>query len=178
VKLAPAWSHPIAVADLLLEGSEFELTPTDEERAALANYVGVLAVPTLIAKFKVTPDSSGGASVIGRLEGTVRQNCIVSLELFDNGVREDIAVRFVPEGTEVSVTDDGAELGEEDPQDIIKNGKLDLGALVSEFLALGIDPYPRRPGAVFTPAAEEQTDEGSSAFAVLAKLKEKGRQVD
>ncbi len=178
MKLEPVWSHPIAVADLSPDGSDFTLSPNDEERAALAHYVGVLAVPTLIAKFRVARDSSGGASVIGHLEGTVQQNCVVSLEPFDNPVREDIAVRFVPEGTEVSVNDDGAELGEEDPQDVITNGKLDLGALVSEFLALGIDPFPRRPGAVFTPPVDEKRDEGSPVFAVLAKLKEKGRQVD
>lgn len=178
MKLEPVWSHPIAVSDLSSEGSEFELIPNDEERAALAQYAGVLAVPALAAKFKVAPDNSGGASVIGHLEGRVQQNCVVSLESFDNVVREDIAVRFVPEGTEVSVNDDGAELGEEDPQDIIRNGKVDLGALVCEFLALGIDPYPRRPGAVFRPPVDEKKNEGSTAFAVLAKLKEKGRQGD
>lgn len=178
MKPEPAWSHRIAIARLLPDGTEFELAPNDEERAALAHHVGVLAVPALIAKLKVSPDNSGGASVIGHLEGTVRQNCVVSLEPFDNDVREEIAVRFVPEGTEVGVNDDGAEMGEEDPQDLIRNGMLDLGALVSEFLALGIDPYPRHPDAVFTPPADNEKAEGSTAFAALAKLKQKGSQVD
>lgn len=178
MKVPQPYNHSVAVAELVAGGSDFELTPNEEERAVLAQFAGVEAVPYLIVRFKVTPDSSGGAGVVGRLEGTVRQTCIVSLEAFDNAVQEDIAVRFVPEGATVDVNDAGAELGEEDPQDVIKNGAIDLGALTSEFLALAIDPYPRRPGAVFTPPADAQTGEASSPFAILAKLKEKGRQVD
>jgi hypothetical protein len=31
---------------------------------------------------------------------------------------------------------------------------IDLGALATEFLILGIDPYPRKPGTVFEPPWE------------------------
>ena len=49
---------------------------------------------------------------------------------------------------------------------------IDLGAVATEFLILGIDPYPRKPGAVFeAPAAGEG---GGHPFAALAALK-KGR---
>jgi hypothetical protein len=46
---------------------------------------------------------------------------------------------------------------------------VDLGALATEFLILGLDPYPRKAGAVFQPPAPAQPDE--SPFAALAKLK-------
>jgi hypothetical protein len=46
---------------------------------------------------------------------------------------------------------------------------VDLGALATEFLILGLDPYPRKAGAVFQPPARAQPDE--SPFAALAKLK-------
>ncbi len=36
--------------------------------------------------------------------------------------------------------------GGEDPPDPIIDGKIDLGALAAEFFALGLDPYPRKPG--------------------------------
>ena len=42
----------------------------------------------------------------------------------------------------------------------------------------GIDPYPRRPGAVFAPPDTAAEDAASSPFAALAKLKQKGRQGD
>jgi len=52
------------------------------------------------------------------------------------------------------------------------DGKVDLGALATEFLILGLDPYPRKPDAIFQPPADGQPDEGP--FAALGVLK-KGR---
>jgi len=179
MKSESAWSHLIAVAELPPQGTEIELMPNEETRARLARYTGVLAVPSLTAKLKIVPDGAGGAMVAGSMNAIVRQNCVVSLESFDNPVHEEILLRFVPEGTQLHVADEAFESGEEDPQDVIKGGMLDLGALVSEFLALGIDPYPRKPGVVFiSPAADEKRGEDSTPFAALAKLKEKGRQRD
>ena len=34
------------------------------------------------------------------------------------------------------------------------DGKIDLGALAAEFFALGLDPYPRKPGAEFVAPPE------------------------
>jgi hypothetical protein len=48
-------------------------------------------------------------------------------------------------------------------------GTVDLGALATEFLILGLDPYPRKPGATFQPPGGASADEGP--FAALAKLK-------
>jgi hypothetical protein len=40
---------------------------------------------------------------------------------------------------------------------------------VTEFLILGLDPYPRKPGVVFQPPHDDKPDPGP--FAGLAKLK-------
>ena len=48
-------------------------------------------------------------------------------------------------------------------------GTVDLGALAAEFLILGIDPYPRKPGALFQPPPDAKPDQGP--FAALAALK-------
>ena len=48
-------------------------------------------------------------------------------------------------------------------------GLVDLGALAIEFLILGLDPYPRRPGAVFQPPPAAKPDE--TPFAALASLR-------
>ena len=58
---------------------------------------------------------------------------------------------------------------DDDEPDPIVDGKIDLGALAAEFLALGLDPYPRKPGAEFAaPVAEEDDD---SPFAPLDHFK-------
>jgi uncharacterized metal-binding protein YceD (DUF177 family) len=163
-----SWTHPVVVADLPPEGAEFALKPDEGVRAELARHAGVQAVSALAARFRVTPDGRGGASVEGDLTATVRQACVVTLELFDNRIEERIAARFAPEAALVP----GTAL-DEDPPDPIVDGMLDLGALVAEFLALSIDPYPRKPGAVFTPPSEPN-NETDSPFAVLGKLKNTG----
>jgi hypothetical protein len=59
--------------------------------------------------------------------------------------------------------------GETEP---LIGGSVDLGALATEFLILGLDPYPRKPGAIFQPPMDLEPEEGP--FAALAALK-KGR---
>jgi len=173
----PAWSHPLTIADLPPEGAALKLIPGEKERTALAHYVGVLAVPALVADVKATPDGKGGVVIEGDLAATVRQTCVVSLEPFDNAVNEHIALRLLPESAAAFAASEDDE-DERDPADVIRGGIVDLGMLVAEFLALGVDPYPRRPGAEFTPPEAAAVDEASSPFAALAKLKQKGRQGD
>lgn len=170
----PVWSYPLAVGDLPEEGTALKLVPNEQERAALARHVGVVAVPSLSADLQVRPDGKGGLEVEGDLSATMRQTCVVSLEPFDNAVNEHIDLRFLPEGAASALAEDAE--GESDPADVIHDGVIDLGALVTEFLALGVDPYPRRPGVTFAPPEPEER--GTSAFAALAKLKAKGRQGD
>lgn len=163
-----AWTHPIVVAELPEEGAEFRLEPDDATRAALANFVGVLAVLRLSAVFQVTPSADGGASVEGSLEATVTQECGLTLEPFDNSVSEPIALRFAPEGSAIAMPGKPDDELDFDPPDVIENGTLDLAVIATEFLALGVDPYPRKPGAVFQ---SPEPDAKSSAFAALEQLK-------
>ena len=72
-------------------------------------------------------------------------------------------------GTQVRLTivgsnfDDGAFA-------VLSDGTADLGAIAAEFLLLGIDPYPRKPGAEFAQPAQEGA--ATTPFAALAKLKD------
>jgi uncharacterized metal-binding protein YceD (DUF177 family) len=172
----PVWSHPLVVADIPDEGEDLTLVPDEETRVALARFSNVLAVPRLSAQLHLQPDGAGGAVVTGELDGTVRQNCVVSLEPFDNRVHEEIALRFAPE--EAAKADPDIDIEEADPSDAIRNGVIDLGAMVSEFLVLGIDPYPRKPGAVFTRPESAGGGEGNKPFAALARLRKNGSSTD
>jgi hypothetical protein len=57
-----------------------------------------------------------------------------------------------------------------DPPDPIIGGRIDLGALAAEFLSLGLDPYPRKPGVDFE-APEGDAPGEESPFAALGKLR-------
>ena len=46
-------------------------------------------------------------------------------------------------------------------------GCVDLGAIATEYFLLGIDPYPRKEGAVFEPRLAK--DPAANPFAALAR---------
>jgi len=167
---APAFSHPVVVAHLPEGGATFHLEPDESTRAALAKQLDIVAIPALRATVHLVPDGRGGVNVDGHVDATVRQTCVATLEPFDTPLSEEIGMRFEPEdrlpelrpGAEVEVSAD-------DIPDPIVNGIIDVGAVASEFLALGLDPYPRKPGAVFQSPADATGE--ASPFAALAGLR-------
>lgn len=163
------WSFPVAIGKLAEAGEEFDLVPDEAAREALAQFVDVLAVPSLRARFQVRP-SGRGITVDGSIEGAVRQVCVVTLEPFDNPIFETVSLRFAPQGSGMQETDVALDPAADDPPEPLVNGMIDLAAVVAEFLALVIDPYPRKPGVVFSPPEDTAAKE-PSPFAVLEKLK-------
>lgn len=166
-----AWTFPVVVANVPETGAEFELEPDETARESLARFTEVLAVPALTARLQVRPVGRDGALVEGTIEGIVRQMCVVTLEPFDNPIAESVSLRFAPSAAIAKSPDGEVEVDadKDDPPDPLVNGAVDLAAVVAEFLALAIDPYPRKPGAVFAPPAEPGGQE-ASPFAALEKL--------
>ena len=85
-----------------------------------------------------------------------------------NAVSEPVDLMFSEHAAETA-PDDVVRMGERDPPEPIENGRIDLGAVTAEFLALGLDPYPRKPGVAFESGPGR--DPADSPFAALAKMK-------
>ena len=183
-KLAPAtWHVPVALEEVPVEtGRHFEISADAEVRSAIAAVAGLRELPRLDASFEVTRQGADAVHVVGRISATVGQNCVVSLEPLANEIEEDIDLLFAPPAPSSEhkpVDDDNSEKPAgrvrhnlDGPEPLIA-GTVDLGALAIEFLILGLDPYPRKPGAVFEPPHEVKPD--PSPFAALAGLATKGR---
>jgi len=170
---APPFSRLVKVDALPADGLSQTIEANPEERAALAALNRLPAIASLTAGFTVRRSGRGGARVTGEVHAEVTQLCVVSLEPFAATVDEPIDVRFAPaKAVEAArrVKEDGAEMvevGSEDPPEPIVDGGIDLGALAAEFLALGLDPYPRKPGVAFD--LPEPEGGQVSPFAALAK---------
>lgn len=160
-------SHAVQVAEVPPSGLDVVLKPDAAACAALAAHAGVLALSGLTARFHVAQEGAGGLHVTGTVDAMVRQACGVTLDPFDAPLHEPVDVHFAPAGTARAA--DPEEDEAYDPPDEIVNGAIDLGALANEFLTLGIDPYPRKPGAVFEPPPEGPGK--PSPFSALTKLK-------
>jgi uncharacterized metal-binding protein YceD (DUF177 family) len=180
-KQAPApWQVPVAIDEVAETGRHFDLVADNDVRAAVARVMGLRDLPRLEAILDVTRHGADGLRVCGRVSATVGQNCVVTLEPLANEVEEDIDLLFAPPSPSAARKageDEDAETDSERPQrswngpEPLVGGVVDLGALATEFLILGIDPYPRKPDAVFELPQDVKPDPGP--FAALAGLKDK-----
>jgi uncharacterized metal-binding protein YceD (DUF177 family) len=165
---APPWQVPVAVDDVPETGQHFDLVADAGVRAAAARLAGLRDLPRLAARFDVKRHDAGGLHVTGVVSATVGQNCVVTLEPLTNEVEEAIDLVFVPKEppSQEEAETEPRDVKWGDPEPLI-GGIVDLGALVTEFLILGFDPYPRKPDAVFEPPQSLTAEEGP--FAALAK---------
>ena len=155
------WSVPVAVEDIPDSGLHIEIEAPAATRAALAKLAAVRELPELAAVFDLTRQGDG-LHVAGQVSGRVGQNCVVTLEPIESPVDEAVDLRFAP-GAKAPKTP-------EDPEPLV-GGTVDLGAIATEFLILGIDPYPRKADAKFIPPKSE--DGGTHPFSGLQALKKR-----
>jgi hypothetical protein len=155
-------------------GLHLDLVADEPTRAAVAALAGIRALPHLAATFDLARHGQG-LKVTGEVAATVEQNCVVTLEPMTTEVREPIDLVFVPphagappDEAEPDIDHD-IDPGAEDEPEILADGGADLGVAATEFLLLAIDPYPRKPGAVFDPPTT--ADPGGHPFAALEALK-------
>lgn len=158
----PELSRLLPVRRLGSGDSEFLVEADTAECAAIARRLHIPAVHSLACRFSLHRDGSRVAAR-GVLQAVVVQDCVVSLEAFESELREDFEVVFVPSGSEANPEDDLLGLDEVP----YENGIIDLGEATVEQLALGLDPYPRRPDATL-PSADPR-EEPEHPFAALAR---------
>jgi hypothetical protein len=165
------WSATIRLDEIGETGRHVELEASEAVRAALAKPAGVDAIERLVARFDVTRRGRDRLHVSGQVSGTVRQACIVTLDPVVNEINEPIDLTFASRREPVDETAknnlDAAASGDE-MEPLIGNA-VDIGLVATEFFILGIDPYPRKPGAAFD-APEPASDPKSHPFARLAAL--------
>ena len=169
-----SWKVPVSIAEVPSGSRHIELKPDAATREAIAKAADIVALPRLEASFDLTPQGSDSLRVVGRVRASIEQNCVVTLEPLKNEVDEEVDLLFAPpiELPKATPADDSGEIAGSpavDAPEELDNGTVDLAALTVEFLIVGIDPYPRKPGATFdAPPAGEP---GPHPFAALAALK-------
>ena len=169
------WRVPVAVLQIPENGLHRELDADAAVRQAMADIAGLREVLSAHASLDVTPKGGGRFHVAGNVRARVGQTCVVTLDPVENEIDEPIDLIFAPpeQIPELSdLVDDAAEDNAEtpDPPEPIVNGTIDLGRLATDALLLGIDPYPRKPNAVFEHEVTPPDPE-DHPFAALKALK-------
>ena len=164
-------SRPFSVAQLPARGTEVTVEASPEERDALARDLALPAIDSLSARLHVS-GSPARVHVKGRLRASVVQTCVVTLDDFSSELDEEVEVSFrAPlEGEREPQSGEEIEVDPDAPDEIVSD-RIDLGAITAEFLALGLDPYPRKPGVEFEADPIDPEHEKASPFAALARLR-------
>lgn len=164
-----AWHQTVRLSELARGPVERRLEADESQLPAIARTIGVDSLDSLTADVTVLPWFDG-AEVRGNLRAKVRQTCGVTLEPIEETVGGLFKVRVVPaDSIHLPSEDAEIDLEADDPPDSLEGEEIDLAAYVIEHLALEIDPFPRKPGAIF----EAPEPEGeASPFAVLKHLKQ------
>ena len=173
------WSAVVRLDEVPEQGRHIELEASPEVRAALAQPVGVDAVEQLTARFDLARKGRDGLHVSGSVHARLRQTCVVTLEPVINAIEEEIEVDYAPPAELKKAAEpldpeasDAAQSSPDEPEPLIGNS-IDLGQLATEFLTLGVDPYPRKPDASFEPPKQKE-DPAAHPFAALDALRKKG----
>jgi uncharacterized metal-binding protein YceD (DUF177 family) len=169
------WRVPLMVAQIPEVGVHRDIEADAPVRAAMAEVGSLREVLSASASLDVMPSGGGRFHVAGRVRARIGQTCVVTLDPIESDIDEPIDLTFAPpeQIPQLSdLVDDAAESDEEipDPPEPIVNGVIDLGRLATDALLLAIDPYPRKPGAVFEPLVEA-ADPEDHPFAALKALK-------
>ena len=167
------WSVPVTVDDIPETGLHVEIDAPETVRAELATLAGLRELVRLSAVFDLTRRGAG-VRVTGNVSARVGQTCVVTLEPVESDIEKTIDLRFASRLAEPALSkaeSTAAHTDDDDPPEPISDGRLDLGAIATEFLLLGIDPYPRKPGAEFAPVKAD--DASAKPFAALEALKKR-----
>ena len=157
-------------------GMRLEARATPAECAALAAAFDLPAVHAVEAALAVRPLPQGALALEGRVTARLRRLCVATAELFDEDFAEPVCRRCLPGPFEPDEREIEVAALEEDAPDPLPPEGVDLMALVSEALALGLDPHPRAPGADIAELEYEPEPEDApeGPFAALAGLKARG----
>jgi hypothetical protein len=167
--------RPLPAHDLPVAGRPFGIEAGPDERAALARRFGIVAVNRLQTEGIVRPEANGRrVRLDGHLFAEVVQTCVVTLEpvtvVIDVALERlygyDVAQDFEDKAGEVFL-----DLTNDLPAEPLTEDVLDLGAASAEQLALELDPYPRKPGAVFEGVPDgARSAQGEEPVGPLARL--------
>lgn len=163
------WSLPVSLAELHRGPRPLKLAADGATRDRIARALDLPALHLFEAEGELSPWLDGG-ELNARWRAEVTYTCGVTLEPYESSLEGEVLVRAVPPDSPQAVqapSEVELDLDSEDPPDVLDDHVIDVGAYLVEHLALELDPFPRKPDAVFAPPPAEDPE---SPFAVLKRL--------
>lgn len=164
------WSYLVDQAEISANQPYFKkLSATESECKAIAARLNIPAIQSLSAEMTLSrvPGNKAVVYVEGTLKAGVTQSCVVTGAPVKSHVEEEFEAWYADPSSFTSLTKVRHErtakgsdteipvLEEHEDPEPMTDGKIDLGDLVAQYLSLGLDPYPRIPGAAWEEGKKE-----------------------
>jgi len=171
------YSHPLRRSDLAgRKPTRFALTPDADTRAAIARALGISAVTRATLKGEIRPQGRADFTLEAELDAEVVQPCVITLAPVTSQIRDNVVRRYLADWQEPEAEE--SEVPEDDSVEPLGDA-IDVGAVLTEALALALPLYPRVAGAELgsfqygAPGAEPLAEEKMRPFAGLSELLKK-----
>lgn len=173
---APEFSRLLSIEGIVPDKLREEVViATPEECAVLAQRLDLRELENLKAELNIRRVSGGSVlRVWGRIQADVVQACVISLRDVPAVVDATFETFFTQDPENESQAKELSFTAEdEDSPEMLVNGMIDLGEVVTQYLSLNLDQYPRAPGvSLAAQLAEVGIAPADNPFAVLASLKD------
>jgi len=141
---APEFSRVIEIDKL---GTTHVLEPNATECAAICKRLGLESLESFTAKITMSRIRAGEVlRVAGHISAKLAQPCVVTLEPVPEAINEEFELLL---SEAVSAADFDPDSDDFESPEPLEGTTLDLGEIAVQYLALALDPYPRKPGVEF-----------------------------
>ena len=151
------------------------ITAKPEECKALAKRLEILELSNLTADLTLKRRMAGHmVQVTGTFTADVVQECVVTLDPVPDHIESSFEAFLTDIRPPVPLAGEVEVVPEKDAPEFVENGLIDAGELVTQHVALELDPYPRVEGASHELTDEElppDEEKTHRPFEALAKLK-------
>ena len=171
------WVEKVPLADIDRKERRFAICAGADVRKRIAKQLDLVELSSFEADAHLS-SWLDGARLTASWSAELVQACCVTLEDVPARLSGRFEIRVLPaESPNAPHTETEAVIDPlaEDPPDVLDGDIVPLGEYMIEHLALELDPFPRKPGAVFTPPPEPTV---ITPFSALKGLQTRNRSTE
>lgn len=165
------FSYPLKIEDINQGEQTYKLRANKAQLETLREILQIPAVNYFEADIKLTFQKKKGIlDVSGEVRACLTLISVISLDEFEKEYKSNFSLTYDTNATYEQIREMDEDI-EDDIPDIVIDGKIDLGDIAIEQLALVMEDHPRKDGEEFTSVIEDDSPVRENPFAVLSKLK-------
>lgn len=148
----------------------YVLSANEEQKKNLKNFFDLPKVEDLTFEFDVFLNKDY-IEINGELSAKIHQKCVVSLDEFENKIKENVRLLFTEDESLYNSLLNKSDFSPEDEEvDLVQNGRIYFFDLIQEQFGLALNPFPKKTDETFSYYELKAEEVVENPFAVLKHL--------